>query len=123
MSDTIPINNMFNDPRWSQIAMRLWHNEDLKKGSVLATWNPRFNNYALNQRELERLIAGKRDRKVDKVTVVAARRNDTGRYEVFGEVDAETLYEKLRDRPTIAGAFGPFWALDPYELGDKEAPF
>jgi hypothetical protein len=114
---------IFNDPRWRQIDLRLYYAEidGQKIGSVLATWNQRYGMYNLNCPELERLIAALREGKIARGFVVG---NGTGRYEFRRAVNAERLYERLRNKPTIDGKFGKFWALAPYELElEEEVPF
>lgn len=125
MTDTI-LTNIFEDPRWRPIGRRLYSAEidGRKIGGVLATYNKRYGNYALIRPEMEdRLMTAKREGKIDEAFVIAVMNNGTGRYEFRKAVDAEQLYARLLSKPAIEGSFGPFWALEPYELEDEDAPW
>ena len=52
------LTNIFEDPRWRPIGRRLYSAEidGRKIGGVLATFNGRFGNYALNRPEMDRLM-------------------------------------------------------------------
>ena len=78
------LTNIFEDPRWRPIGRRVYSAEidGRKLGGVLATFNVRFGNYALNRPEMEdRLMKAKREGKIDEAFVIAVRPNGTGRYE------------------------------------------
>ncbi|MBR1274276.1 hypothetical protein [Bradyrhizobium sp. AUGA SZCCT0283] len=109
MTDTI-LTNIFEDPRWRPIGRRLYSAEidGRKIGGVLATYNKRYGNYALNRTEYERLMSAKREGKVDTAFVIAVMNNGTGRYEFRRAVYAEELHAKLLKKPIIDGSFGPF---------------
>jgi len=92
-------------------------------GAVLATWS-RFENYALNQSDMDRLREGLRTGKIDEAYVAMAKLNGTGRMEYCRHEEAESLHQRvLRSKPTLNGRFGPFWALLPFELEAEETPF
>jgi len=124
MTDTI-LTNIFEDVRWRQIGQRLYFAEidGRKIGGVLATYNGRFGNYALNCLELERLRTAKREGKIDEAFVIAVKSNGTGRHEFRRAVNAEELYARVHERPVINGSFGPFLALEQYELEGEDAPW
>jgi hypothetical protein len=123
MTDTIA--NIFADPSWRQIEARLWFREvdGKRQGAALATWNETYGNFALNCGEMERLLAGKRDGKLDEAYVVAAQKNSTGRYEYRSHILAEELSARLSSKPTVTGKFGSFWSLKPSELNIDDMPF
>jgi hypothetical protein len=116
-----------NDPGWYNVSKRLRRTEieGQRIGVALATNNkPQFDNFALNCRDLERLRNGKSDGKVDQIYVVATKRSGAGQQEYRGHGEANALYEtKLRHRPTINGAYGSFWSLEPEDIEDEDAPF
>jgi hypothetical protein len=127
MTDTIA--NIFDDPSCHQIDTRLFFREvdvvdgGKRQGVVLATWNETYGNFALNCGEMERLLTGKRDGKLDEAYVVAAQKNSTGRYEHLSHVLAEELSARLSSKPTVTGKFGSFWSLKPSELNIDDMPF
>lgn len=122
------LSSIFEDPRWHQLktCRRLFFAEigGQRLGVVLATRSDRYPSFALNCGEMKRLIAGKGSGKLDALYVVAADKNGSG-YAYRSHVDAEELNKALANRPTIDGAYGPFWSLDPSEFGleDKDEPF
>jgi hypothetical protein len=118
------LKNVIDDPRWRQLDKRLYlaEIEGMRIGVALATSSPQYTNFAVNSRDLERLRSGKSTGKVDHIFVVAMKMNGAGRLEYRGKIEADALYEKLRDRTPIGGRFGPFWTLSPYEI-DEDAPF
>jgi hypothetical protein len=125
MTDLFSI-NMFDDPRWHQIAVRLFDAEidGQKIGAVLATWNQYYGNFTLNCPEMERLLAALRDGKITAAYVIAVevgQGNNTRRYLFRQAVNAEELNTRLRNKPTQFGKYGRVWRLAPYEFG--EAPF
>jgi hypothetical protein len=57
---------------------------------------------------LERLLKGKRSRKIDYAYVVQAERQ--GAQRIFVDyIDAEELQRKLSSLPLIRGDYGPYW--------------
>jgi hypothetical protein len=117
-------NYNLNDPRWRQIGKRLFIGEfdGKKRGAVLATFNQSFFNYALNRGETERVVAAKACGKIDEAVVIPAKPSATGGYEGLKSVDAEEMQGRLRGKATISGATGPFWSIEPHEIGmDDEA--
>jgi hypothetical protein len=133
MTDTIPsgifeiLSGIFKDERWRQFKRkrRLYSAKiDGKSyGAVLATRNEGYDKFALNCEEMKRLIAGKGDDKMNAAFVIAADKSGSG-HEFRGAVYAEKLNTALASKPTIHGTYGPFWPLDPSDLGlDEEEPF
>jgi hypothetical protein len=128
------LKTMFSELRlWRQCARHLYYREiDGKKyGVVLATISPNHDRPALNKPELLRVLAGKREGKIDEGYVVFARFNgspqgNTGPqgpaagYEYLGASLAESVAAKLEGRSAIAGRFGEFWTLDLFEIDDDK---
>jgi hypothetical protein len=110
---------------WVQIDRRRYHrqHDSVRYGAVLATDNPRYVKLALNKNDNDRGLAALRNGKVDRMRVVPAKRNSTGRYEYCGSVDIEKLNEKLKNLMPTPGSFGLFWALDLYQILDEQAPW
>jgi hypothetical protein len=73
--------DIFRDPRFREIRKNCWFGsiDGARIGVVLATRNPEYNNFAVNKPELERLLAAKRDGKIDEAHVVTANVNGTQR--------------------------------------------
>jgi hypothetical protein len=124
-NDDVILTNIFEDTRWRQIDRRLYFAEidDQKLGGVLATWNGRYDNFALNRDEMERLIAALHAGKIGTALVIAVEKNGTGRYEFRRAVNAEELHARLHNKPTITGTYGSFWTLQSFEFELEEKPF
>jgi hypothetical protein len=106
---------------WHKVAARLYEHTDRKIGVVLATFNPRYENYALNCGENERVLKAKSAGKIDVALVVAVQRDELGRWVVQGVADAVELKLRVLDnRQVITGAFGSFWALILAEITGEE---
>jgi hypothetical protein len=93
---------------------RLFHRKlnGVTYGAVLATRSPKFENFAFNEDDKDRALAGLRDGKVDRMRAVWARRNeDTGRWEYCKSEDIEKLSEKLKNLTPRNGKFGRFYTL------------
>jgi hypothetical protein len=111
----------FPDASWNKIAERLYHNADHKIGAVLATHNPRYDNYALNCGEFDRLVKALGAGKIDAALVVAVKRDGAGRWVVQAGADAVALKTRVLDkRQAIGGAYGAFWALLLSEISGGE---
>src|SRR5262245_22200828 len=67
--------------------------------AVEATNKRPYSDHTMNKGELVRLVAGKH-KYGGEAHVVATKLNGTAVSEWCGAIDAETLYEKLKDRPT-----------------------
>jgi hypothetical protein len=88
---------------------------------VLATKAPNRDSFALNKGELARVIAGKRDGKIEEAYVVVANLHGGGPPTYRCAELAEVVAPKLEGRPTINGIYGQFWVLQEYEI-DPSAP-
>jgi hypothetical protein len=107
---------MFTDPRFRELnRYRLFANIDgIKIGVVLATKSPRYDNFALNKTDMERLLAGKRNGKIDQAFVVMARVSDIGALLTYVDwIEAERLHDMLKGMRPRNGVFGEFWTLPP----------
>ena len=83
-----------------------------KIGAVLATKNPGFDFPALNKAELDGLVCGKSEGRLDEVYVVAAKVNgEVLKY--FDCIDAEALAIKLANETPRNGRLGLFYILNP----------
>jgi hypothetical protein len=118
------LKNITVDPRWRQLDKRLYFAEieGTRIGTALATCSPQHTNFAVNSKDLERLLNAKNAGKVDLTFVVAMKTNGAGQPEYRGKIEADVVYQKLRDRTPLSGIYGPFWTLAPYEI-DEDAPF
>jgi hypothetical protein len=109
------LRGIFSDPRFREFGRyRLFAEiEGVRFGVVLATRSPRYDNFALNKTDLERLIAGKREGKVDQAFVVMARVNTANAMAYCDSIDAEKLHEALQGLRPRTGSWGDFWVLPP----------
>jgi hypothetical protein len=108
---------MFTDPRpWKHVAKYIYLNSAAKIGVVLATMAPNRDNHAQNKGELLRVIAGKRDGKIDEAYVVAVKLNGSGHPTYVCAGLAEEVFARIEHRPTIDGIYGPFWVLQEYDI-------
>jgi hypothetical protein len=111
---------------WDQFDRRRYQRQynGVRYGAVLATDSPRYDNFALNKEDNDRGLAALRDGKVDRMRVVPAKRNNTGRYEYIGSVDIEVLNERvLKSLTPMNGGFGLFWPLSRRQLLGEEKPW
>ena len=104
--DFLPI--MFADrSRWQQRARHLYlgEHEGKKIGNAVATMSPKFDRYALNKPENQRLLAALRSGRIDMGFVVAARLNGFGpeAYEYQGACEAEILAKRLEHVIALQG--------------------
>jgi hypothetical protein len=115
MTDDEVYATIFNDGSgWVQFDRWLYkrRHDGVRYGAVLATYQPIHSNYRLEKRDNDRGLAALYDDKADRLRVIPAKRNGTGRFEYWGSVDIEVLNEKvLKDLEPIPGGRGPFWPL------------
>jgi hypothetical protein len=126
MSDRNGLADIFRDPRFAEIRRNCLYGviDGVKIGVVIATRNPDYNNNALNRPELERLLAAKRNGKIDEAHVVAADVNGTERT-YCGAMSAEEVQQKIDAfwlRPR-AGRFGEFYTLPLGFIPVEDTPF
>jgi hypothetical protein len=92
---------------------------------VLATRNPDYNTFALNKPDLQRLLDGKRNGRVDEAYIVTAHISGIQR-SYCGAMAAEEVWHKIEVfglRPRT-GRFGEFFVLPPgFVPDDEDAPF
>ena len=107
------LSEIFADTRFREFGRyRLFGEIDGRKvGVVLATRSPRFDNYALNKADFERLIAGRRDGKIDCAFVVFAKVNGNAARVYCEHIDAAEMSEKLKGVSLRNGEFGAFYVL------------
>jgi hypothetical protein len=86
-------------------------------GIVLATFNVKFGEYALNQPDFYLLLAAKREGRIDVAFVV-----ETKDWNYGDERPAEEVLEIVKDLPTKTGPLGQFWHL-PSFTKDITDPF
>jgi hypothetical protein len=125
MTEPANLSKMFSDPGWHRISRNLYFRNanGQKFGVVLATVSPGWETLALNQSETERVLNSKRDGRIDRGHIVAAKRDGGGPPTFIAQVDAEEFYQSvLKHRPTKSGAFGPFWVVYEYEFGGDDMP-
>lgn len=100
------------DPRFRWSGYRLSGEVDgLRVGIVLATMNPSFNTFALNQADRDRLSETKARGKLDVGFVVGARIDSGGRKTYQGSLEVDVVVEQLKGVPTREGRLGPFYVL------------
>ncbi len=107
--------SVFTDDRFRHTGRnRLFGEIDgTRVGVVLATRSQRFDNFALNKGDFDRLIAGLREGKIDQAYVVQARSNGFGAMVYAAYIKAEQLAEMLNGHPPMTSQLGPFWVLPP----------
>ncbi len=112
------LKDMFTDNRFQRIGRnRYWAEVDGRKiGVVLATKNARYDDHALNKADLDRVLAAKREGRLDDAFVVAAKTNGSGIPIFSDQIDAETLASKLAGELPMVGRFGEFFVI-PAGLG------
>jgi hypothetical protein len=115
----IELSGMFSDPRFRRHGLRQYSAEidGRRIGVVLATKNPGYNGPALNKIEFfDRLLAAKRDGRIDVARVVFARTNGDATPTYWGEIDDEELEPQLRGITPRSGRFGEFYVLPDHLL-------
>jgi hypothetical protein len=128
-NDKPVLSQIFKDPRFRQLSgsRHLWFGEvdGMKIGVILATIRPPYTSFALNEDEMERLLAGKQAGKIDRAAVVAARNDITnsGGWEYLGHADAEKVREKLRGVRPRSSDYGNFWVLPSGIIEVEDEPF
>jgi hypothetical protein len=111
----MPDNILAEMPRFRRVGRNRYFAEidGRKIGVVLATQNPTYDDLALNKSDLDRVVAAKRDGKLDDALVVAARIDHRGAQTFFDQIDGELLQEKLASELPRDGKFGEFYVLPP----------
>ena len=118
---------IFSDPRFTEFRRNCFRGEvnGQKIGVVLATQNPTYTNFALNDGDFTRLLEAGDAGRVDEPWVVFARVNGANRT-VRSATRARELREEIQRYGLEArpGRFGPFIVL-PAGLAppDDDAPF
>ena len=108
---------IFTNPQpWKHVDRYVYLNSTARIAVVLATKAPNRDNHALNKAELLRVIAGKRDGKIDEAYVVAARINVDGSKTYVCAGIAGEVFARIEHRPTISGMYGEFWVLQEYDI-------
>jgi hypothetical protein len=109
------LSKIFSDDRFRPFGQYRYYGEvdGSKIGVVLATCSPRFDNFALNKADLDRLVDGKREGRIDQAFVVQARVNGYGAPAFHAVIDAEELAVALKNVPPVNGQFGPFFVVPP----------
>ena len=108
------LSGMFTDPRFRPLRQWRWYGviDGIKVGIALATRTPGYATFALNNPDMERLLAAKRDGKIDAAFVVAAHTDRLNTHTYAGFRDAEVLHETvLQKLMPKKGAHGDFWVL------------
>jgi hypothetical protein len=116
---------MFADRQlWLPRAKHLYRGDhDGKKiGTVVATMSPKFDRYALNKLEFDRLLRNLRSGNIDMAFVVAAKLNGFGpeAYQYQGAGNAEIVAKRLEGVIPLQGRYGEFWALYLWEIEDDD---
>jgi hypothetical protein len=108
--------DIFTDSRFRRLGrfLRFGKIDDVKIGVVLATKNPRFDNWTLNKPDNDRLIAGIREGKIDEAWVVAAKVNGTSMPVYCDQIEAEELHRRLANEEPRIGVFGEFYVIPPH---------
>ena len=118
---------IFSDPRFTEFRRNCFRGEvnGQKIGVVLATQNPTYTNFALNDGDFTRLLEAGDAGRVDEPWVVFARVNGANRT-FRSATRARELREEIQRYGLEArpGRFGPFIVL-PAGLAppDDDAPF
>jgi hypothetical protein len=104
---------MFNDPRFKQIDRFRYKAlvENVRTGIVIASMNPRFFTYALNQGNTSDLQEAIRSGKLDVGFVVLTQVGNYGKFIFDDAFNVEDTDKKLAGLDLIPGRYGPFWAL------------
>lgn len=97
-----------------------------KIGVMLATKNPRFDTYALNESDVDALRRANEDGRVDHAFVVLAVTDGTGSFDdgdYRGAIELTELIDGIREHELRVGIHGPFWVL-PHHIKDQfDEPF
>jgi hypothetical protein len=108
------LSKMFEDGQYKRYGLRKYLSEiDGKKiGVVLATKNAGYDTCALNKKEFDDALRGKREGRIDEAYVVAANVS-VGGVLYWDQIDAEQLEAKLANEVPRIGRFGEFFVLPP----------
>ena len=111
------LKSIFTDERFQQFGKFRWHAviNGVKVGVVLATRTPPYDGFALNTTDCDRLLAAKRDGRIDLAFVVkTAIDPKTGAMTFCDSFDVEQLETAvLTTLPLRIGKHGPFWVVPP----------
>jgi hypothetical protein len=104
---------MFSDPKFhrSDAGKFLWYGttaDGARVGVIIATYNDKFNSYALNKPEFDRLLAAEEAGKVDETWVVDCLVN--GPLTFVGERRASEVRAIVEHMSTRTGGLGEFWS-------------
>ena len=89
---------------------------------MVATMTSKFDRFALNKIEFDRLLRNLHSGNIDVAVVVAAKLNGFGpqAYEYVGACDAETVAKRLEGVSPRPGRYGDFWPLELHEIDDDD---
>jgi hypothetical protein len=85
--------------------------DNVRVGIVVASMNPRFFSYALNQGDTEAVREAKRNGKIDVGFVVLAKINNYGNLVYVDHFNIDDVDAKVAGRDVIPGRYGAFWSL------------
>ena len=104
---------MFQDPRFKQIDRYRFKAlvDNIRVGIVVASMNPKFFSYALNQGDTEAVKEAKRNGKVDVGFVVLTKISNYRAFVYDDAFNIDDVDEKVAGLDLIPGRFGVFWAL------------
>jgi hypothetical protein len=110
LDELIP--RIFTDPRFVKTGRRRWALQfDQMWVGLVAAWRPGdYENHALNQEDIERLIEKWGDGSLDAGYVVLATiENSQPSY--VGHLDAKQVYDSVKLIPPRNGQYGSFWLI------------
>ena len=119
------LSSVFSDDQFSQHGRYRYSAtiDGVKIGVVLATKSQNYNNFALNKADLDRVIAGVSDGRLDAGYVVAATVNVTGSMEFVDQISADILADQLKGETPRTGKFGEFYLIPPHIAFPADEPF
>jgi hypothetical protein len=108
---TLP--GMFSDPRYKRNDRYRYKAlvDNIRAGVVVASMNPRFFSYALNQGDTEAAREAKRNGKIDVGFVVLAKINNYNNLVYVDHFNIDDVDAKVAGLDTIPGRYGAFWSL------------
>jgi hypothetical protein len=109
----IDLSSIFTDTRFRELSRyRLYGEIDgVRVGIALATRTPRYDNFALNKGDLERLLTGVREGRIDRAFVVQASVNGLNAMTFVASIEAAELEKMLNGVRPLTGRFGEFFVL------------